>query len=109
PLKGTLTVSGSKNAALPILIATLLTDQDCTIRNVPQLDDIETVIALLVFLGKKVVRQGNDIAISAGATLNAEAPYDLVRKMRASIVVMGPLLARLGRVKASLPGGCAIG
>src|SRR5438034_10193211 len=108
-LKGELTISGSKNSALPILIATLLTDEPCTIRNVPHLDEIETVIALLVFLGKQVVRKSDDVEVTAGSTLYAEAPYELVRKMRASIVVMGPLLARLGRVKASLPGGCAIG
>src|ERR1700733_3645143 len=94
-LKGVLTVSGSKNAALPILIATLLTDDDCTIRNVPHLDDIETVIALLVFLGKKAERNGSEITVKSSGKLKAEAPYDLVRKMRASIVVMGPLLARL--------------
>lgn len=109
PLKGEVVISGSKNAALPILIATLLTDEPCTIRNVPQLDDIETVLALLVFLGKKIVREGDRVTVTAGPALKAEAPYELVRKMRASIVVMGPLLARLGRVKASLPGGCAIG
>jgi UDP-N-acetylglucosamine 1-carboxyvinyltransferase len=108
-LKGEVSISGAKNAALPILIATLLTDECCLVRNVPHLEDIETVIALLVFLGKNVVRQGDAIEVTAGPTLYAEAPYELVRKMRASIVVMGPLLARLGRVKASLPGGCAIG
>src|SRR5438876_11724848 len=106
-LKGELTVSGSKNSALPILIATLLTDESCKIRNVPHLDDIETVISLLVFLGKKVLRHGDDIEVAAGTTLYAEAPYELVRKMRDSVVVMGPLLARRGRVTASLPGGCA--
>ncbi len=109
PLQGELTISGSKNAALPILIATLLTDEPCIVRNVPHLDDIETVISLLVFLGKKVVRRRDEVEVTPGSALNAEAPYELVRKMRASIVVMGPLLARLGRVKASLPGGCAIG
>ncbi len=108
-LSGHITVSGSKNAALPILIATLLTDEACTIRNVPHLDDIETVIALLVFLGKKATRHGDQVVVIAGSKLKPEAPYELVRKMRASIVVMGPLLARLGKVKASLPGGCAIG
>ena len=108
-LRGEITVSGSKNAALPILIATLLTDSPCVITNVPHLDDIETVISLLVFLGKEIVRHGDEVEVKAGPTLYAEAPYELVRRMRASIVVMGPLLARLGRVKASLPGGCAIG
>ncbi|HVO33021.1 MAG TPA: UDP-N-acetylglucosamine 1-carboxyvinyltransferase [Elusimicrobiota bacterium] len=108
-LRGTLAVSGSKNAALPVLIATLLTDDPCTITNVPDLRDIETVISLLVFLGKQIARSGNSIEVKAGPTLYAEAPYELVRRMRASIVVVGPLLARLGHVKASLPGGCAIG
>jgi len=108
-LKGEITISGSKNSALPILIATLLTDEPCFLRNVPHLDDIETVIALLVFLGKKVMQHKGEIEVTAGTTLKAEAPYELVRKMRASIVVMGPLLARLHKVKASLPGGCAIG
>ena len=108
-LRGEIAVSGSKNAALPILIATLLTDSPCVITNVPHLDDIETVISLLVFLGKEIIRHNDEVEVKAGPTLYAEAPYELVRRMRASIVVMGPLLARLGRVKASLPGGCAIG
>jgi len=108
-LHGELKISGSKNAALPILIATLLTDERCTLRNVPYLDDIETVIELLAFLGKKIVRDRDEIVVTAGSALQAEAPYELVRKMRASIVVMGPLVARLKRVKVSLPGGCAIG
>ena len=93
-LKGEIVVSGSKNAALPILISTLLTDDPCTIRNVPFLDDIETVIALLVFLGKRIARNKGHLEITSGSKLIAEAPYELVRKMRASIVVMGPLLAR---------------
>lgn len=108
-LKGDVAISGSKNSALPVLIASLLTDETCILTNVPRLDDIETVMALLVFLGKTIVRDGSTVTISAGPTLYGEAPYELVRKMRASIVVMGPLLARLGHVKASLPGGCAIG
>ncbi len=108
-LRGEVNVSGSKNAALPIMIATLLTDEICTITNVPDLQDIETVIALLVFLGKEVIRQGDRVEVSAGPTLKGEAPYELVRRMRASVVVIGPLLARLGKVRVSLPGGCAIG
>jgi UDP-N-acetylglucosamine 1-carboxyvinyltransferase len=108
-LSGEIRISGSKNAALPILVASLLTDEPCIITNVPDLVDIETMIALLVFLGKQVLRLGDTVTITAGPTLYAEAPYELVRRMRASIVVMGPLLARLNRVKASLPGGCAIG
>jgi UDP-N-acetylglucosamine 1-carboxyvinyltransferase len=109
PLKGEIKISGAKNSALPILIGTLLTDETCIVRNVPYLDDIETVAGLLVFLGKSISREGDRLEISAGPTLYGEAPYELVRKMRASVVVMGPLLARLGKVKVSLPGGCAIG
>lgn len=109
PLRGMIDVSGSKNAALPILIATLLTDEPCEISNVPRLADIETTIKLLVFLGKTVDHQGQRIVVTASGDLKAEAPYELVRKMRASVVVMGPLLVRLGRVKVSLPGGCTIG
>jgi UDP-N-acetylglucosamine 1-carboxyvinyltransferase len=109
PLRGTVKISGAKNAALPILIATLLTDDRCLIQNVPQLKDIETVIALLVFLGKKVECTGSEVEVTAGETLHSEAPYELVRKMRASVVVLGPLLARFNKVKVSLPGGCAIG
>lgn len=108
-LKGEIMISGAKNAALPILIATLLTDEPCVVKNVPQLQDIETVIGLLVFLGKEIIRQGDQLYVRAGPTLYAEAPYELVRRMRASVVVVGPLLARLGQVKVSLPGGCAIG
>ncbi len=109
PLRGEIAISGAKNSALPILIATLLTDEPCLIDNVPSLDDIETVIGLLVFLGKNIIRQRDSLEVTAGPTLYGEAPYELVRKMRASAVVMGPLLARLGKVKVSMPGGCAIG
>jgi UDP-N-acetylglucosamine 1-carboxyvinyltransferase len=109
PLKGEIYISGAKNSALPILIASLLTDEPCEIDNVPTLDDIETVIGLLVFLGKNIIREKDRLQITAGPTLYGEAPYELVRKMRASVVVMGPLLTRLGKVKVSMPGGCAIG
>jgi len=108
-VNGRVTISGSKNAALPILIASLLTDDECVISNVPDLADIETVNALLAFLGKDVIFEKGRATITAGKALSAEAPYDLVRRMRASVVVMGPLLARTGHVKVSLPGGCAIG
>ncbi len=108
-LSGEVAISGSKNAALPILAATLLTDDPCILTNVPDLVDIETMIALLVFLGKNIVRQSDTLTISSGPTLYGEAPYELVRRMRASVVVVGPLLARLGKARASLPGGCAIG
>ena len=108
-LQGTIAISGSKNAALPILVATLLTDEECVITNVPQLADISTTIALLTHIGKKVIQKEDRIVVSRSKPLSSSAPYDLVRKMRASVLVMGPLAARLGNVKVSLPGGCAIG
>ncbi|HBU69973.1 MAG TPA: UDP-N-acetylglucosamine 1-carboxyvinyltransferase [Elusimicrobia bacterium] len=109
-LNGTIRISGSKNAALPILAASLLTDEVCEADNVPDLADIGTTVALLEFIGKKVERRPNKVIISPDKQrLSDTAPYDLVRKMRASVLVMGPLLARLGHVKVSLPGGCAIG
>lgn len=108
-LSGIVKISGSKNASLPILVATLLTDEDCVVKNVPHLQDVETILALLRILGKRVSRHNKRIRISSTYRLDSEAPYELVKKMRASILVMGPLLGRLGRVRASLPGGCAIG
>ncbi len=110
PLRGTVGIGGSKNAALPCLIATLLTDRPCVVRNVPELDDISTVCDLLGHLGKRVERSGTTVRILASpGGLRPEAPYDLVKRMRASVLVAGPLLARLGRARVSLPGGCAIG
>ncbi|MFC1501249.1 UDP-N-acetylglucosamine 1-carboxyvinyltransferase [Elusimicrobiota bacterium] len=108
-LKGTVKISGAKNAALPILFATLLTDEPCIIDNVPSLADINTTIHFLSFLGKKVAKKKDRVFIYSNKKLKTSAPYELVRKMRASALVMGPLLARLGKVKVSLPGGCAIG
>ncbi|MCK9582657.1 MAG: UDP-N-acetylglucosamine 1-carboxyvinyltransferase [Endomicrobiales bacterium] len=108
-LTGSITISGSKNSALPILIATLLTDEACVIENVPNLADIRTTLFLLEYLGKKVEKRGSIVYVENSSKLKHDAPYDLVRKMRASILVMGPLLARLGKVNVSLPGGCAIG
>ncbi|MCX5781754.1 MAG: UDP-N-acetylglucosamine 1-carboxyvinyltransferase [Elusimicrobia bacterium] len=108
-LKGTVKISGSKNAALPILIATLLTDESCLIENVPSLADIDTTIGFLTYIGKKIEKNDHRVYIHADGCLKHSAPYDLVRKMRASILVTGPLLARIGRVDVSLPGGCAIG
>jgi UDP-N-acetylglucosamine 1-carboxyvinyltransferase len=109
-LKGSVTISGSKNAALPILIATLLTDEKCVVRNIPGLADINTTIALLAYIGKNVSKKGSTVTVTSGRDgLKRTAPYELVRRMRASNLVMGPLLARLGSVKVSLPGGCAIG
>jgi len=109
-LNGTVKVSGSKNSALPILFATLLTDEKCQISNVPFLADITTTIDFLNFIGKKAYRNdNNEVIVESTNVLNYKAPYDLVRKMRASVLVMGPVLARLGKVEVSLPGGCAIG
>ncbi|MDR0820614.1 MAG: UDP-N-acetylglucosamine 1-carboxyvinyltransferase [Endomicrobium sp.] len=108
-LKGEIVVSGSKNSALPILFATLLTDDPATITNVPSLADIDTAVAFLNFIGKKTVKKGNTVKAYSSYKYKHIAPYDLVRKMRASILIMGTLLARLKRVEVSLPGGCAIG
>ncbi len=108
-LKGSVTISGSKNAALPCLFATLLTDEKCVLEQVPELADIDTSLKLLVTLGKKVERKGHVVTISKGKKLTGHAPYELVRRMRASVLVMGPLLARRKRAQVSMPGGCAIG
>jgi UDP-N-acetylglucosamine 1-carboxyvinyltransferase len=110
PLTGQIRVSGAKNAALPILCATLLSDGGSILRNVPDLKDIETTANLLRFLGRDVSLDLPDVRVQPAAReTNPEAPYDLVRQMRASVLVLGPLLARYGRARVSLPGGCAIG
>ncbi len=109
PLKGEVKISGSKNAALPILISSLLTDGCNTYYNVPDLKDIESVKILLSGHGAKIDTEKDAVHIDMSGLCNHEASYDLVRKMRASILVMGPLLARLKKAKVSLPGGCAIG
>ncbi|MDD3065315.1 MAG: UDP-N-acetylglucosamine 1-carboxyvinyltransferase [Endomicrobiaceae bacterium] len=108
-LKGGINISGSKNSALPILFATLLTDEECKIKNVPTLADIKTTVDFLNFIGKPALKNKDIVKAGKSKKLNHIAPYDLVRKMRASVLVMGPLLARLGEVDVSLPGGCAIG
>ncbi|MFC1546375.1 UDP-N-acetylglucosamine 1-carboxyvinyltransferase [bacterium] len=108
-LKGTVTISGSKNAALPILVASLLTDEKITLGNLPKLRDIETMIQVLTYLGKSIEWQGEKLVINHNGLVRKDAPYELVRQMRASALVIGPLLTRHGEVKASLPGGCAIG
>src|ERR1017187_9463730 len=109
PLRGTVRISGAKNAALPILCATLLSDGASRLRNVPALRDIDTTAALLRFLGRGVTVAAPEVHVDAGSTVKPEAPYELVKQMRASVLVLGPLLARFGRAKVSLPGGCAIG
>jgi UDP-N-acetylglucosamine 1-carboxyvinyltransferase len=110
PLRGTVEISGSKNAALPIIAATLLTSEPCTIRGVPNLSDIQFMCDILKWLSVKVTHHKTDgvIEIQARHPLGV-APYELVRKMRASICLLGPLLARLHNCKVSLPGGCVIG
>src|ERR1051325_4401014 len=108
-LSGTIHVSGAKNAALPILCATLLSDGESLLRNVPALRDIDTTAALLRFLGRGCEAAAPTVRVVAGSNVNPEAPYELVKQMRASVLVLGPLLARFGRAKVSLPGGCAIG
>jgi UDP-N-acetylglucosamine 1-carboxyvinyltransferase len=109
PLRGTVRVSGAKNAALPILCATLLSDGASRLRNVPALRDIETTAALLRFLGRDVNVAAPEVEVAAGSSVRPEAPYELVKQMRASVLVLGPLVARFGYAKVSLPGGCAIG
>ncbi len=107
-LRGAINVSGSKNAALPILAATLLTDEVCSISRVPDVSDTNFMVQILNALGASVERYSGVVRASC-KDVRAEAPYDLVRRMRASICVMGPLLARKGRAVVSLPGGCVIG
>ena len=113
PLNGTITISGAKNAALPLICAGLLTSDELKLENTPlKLRDINTLSELLEYLGSKISidKKNNSMSIKAtGSKEKTIAPYDLVRKMRASILVLGPLLARHGRAKVSLPGGCAIG
>ncbi|MGD1978158.1 MAG: UDP-N-acetylglucosamine 1-carboxyvinyltransferase [Akkermansiaceae bacterium] len=108
PLAGSINISGSKNASLPILAASLLTDQQVVINRVPDVSDTNYMLQILSRLGCEVERYSGTVKITA-ANIQPEAPYDLVRKMRASICVMGPLLARLGRASVSIPGGCVIG
>jgi UDP-N-acetylglucosamine 1-carboxyvinyltransferase len=108
-LSGEITISGAKNSSLPILFASLLTDDPVTITNVPSLADIDTTIAFLNFIGKRVFKNKNIVKAFPSSKYKYVAPYDLVRKMRASVLIMGPLLARLKKIDISLPGGCTIG
>lgn len=118
PLNGTIPIAGSKNAALPLMAACLLTDETLTLANLPHLADISTMADLLAELGVTVdmdggpsngERGGRVLRLTAGGEIGRTAPYDLVRKMRASVLVLGPALARFGEARVSLPGGCAIG
>lgn len=108
-LRGEVQVSGAKNAALPILASALLTDGWNTFSNIPNLVDIRTIGKLLKNLGVEIEGECPVLRVNGGAISNCEAPYDLVRTMRASILVLGPLVARMGEARVSLPGGCAIG
>ena len=108
-LVGEVSVGGAKNAALPILFATLLTSEPCRLRNVPDVVDVRTTLRLLDDLGARVERDGDAVVVEARQLAGSEAPYELVKTMRASFLVLGPLLARCGQARVSLPGGCAIG
>ena len=108
-LAGEIPVSGAKNAALPILCAALLTDEPLEIENVPRLRDVDTLLALLARMGVAIEREGTALRLQAQRIASPEAPYELVKTMRASILVLGPLVARCREAVVSLPGGCAIG
>jgi len=108
-LSGEITISGAKNAALPILCAGLLTSDQLQLSNVPNLHDVSTMLKLLRQLGLKATQDGHFVMLQGDAISSLEAPYELVKTMRASILVLGPLLARFGEARVSLPGGCAIG
>ncbi len=108
-LAGEVAISGAKNAALPILCSALLTAEPVTFTNVPQLKDIGTLLELLTQMGVKVVREADTVTLDASGLNNPVAPYEMVKTMRASILVRGPLVARCGEARVSLPGGCAIG
>ncbi|HAV09795.1 MAG TPA: UDP-N-acetylglucosamine 1-carboxyvinyltransferase, partial [Rhodobacteraceae bacterium] len=111
PLKGQIPIAGAKNACLTLMPATLLSEEPLTLTNAPRLSDIRTMTTLLQSLGAEVstLQDGKVLAMASHGTINPVADYDIVRKMRASNLVLGPLLARLGHAVVSLPGGCAIG
>ncbi|HXI02242.1 MAG TPA: UDP-N-acetylglucosamine 1-carboxyvinyltransferase, partial [Candidatus Saccharimonadales bacterium] len=110
PLRGKVVISGSKNAALPAMAASLLTADPVLLHGVPEVRDVATLRLLVEHLGGSTEASGTGtLRMQVGALSEPDAPYDLVRKMRASVLVLGPLLARRGRAHVSLPGGCAIG
>ena len=112
PLRGTVAISGAKNSALPAMAASLLTDERVSLHNIPRVRDIITMAKLLAFMGASVMVDSfpaADYSVEAKSISHAEAPYDLVKTMRASILTLGPTLARIGVARVSLPGGCAIG
>ena len=108
-LSGEITISGAKNAALPILCAGLLTADHLHLSNIPHLQDVNTMLKLLRQMGLRIEQDGSQVTLTGDAINKLEAPYDMVKTMRASILVLGPLLARFGEARVSLPGGCAIG
>ena len=109
PLVGRIRVAGAKNATLPLMCATLLTRGRCHLKNVPDLRDVRTMGRLLAMLGARVESRGDELWIDTGGAEGVEAPYELVKTMRASVLCLGPLLAKAGQARVSLPGGCAIG
>ncbi|HEU4685838.1 MAG TPA: UDP-N-acetylglucosamine 1-carboxyvinyltransferase [Nitrospira sp.] len=109
PLRGKVKISGAKNSALPILASTILGGAECTITNVPRVVDVVTMGKLLGILGAAITHEGNRAIVKADVIHSTQAPYELVKTMRASVLVLGPLLARWGEATVSLPGGCAIG
>ena len=110
PLRGDIRISGAKNAALPVMAATLLADGPTTVGNIPHLHDVTTTMELLGRMGVELtVHEGMEVEVNTATIDSFRAPYELVKTMRASILVLGPLLARFGRAEVSLPGGCAIG
>ncbi len=111
-LRGTVAISGAKNSALPAMAAALLTEEQVTLHNIPKVRDLITMSKLLAFMGARVSvteMPASDYVLAAPALNHAEAPYELVKTMRASILTLGPLMARTGVARVSLPGGCAIG
>src|SRR5213078_3986445 len=108
-LEGEVRISGAKNAALPILCAALLTPEPVTLSNIPRLNDVRTMLALLGQMGVKAERGDGTLALAAATVDWPLAPYEMVKTMRASILALGPLLARCGEARVSLPGGCASG
>src|SRR6266567_8765497 len=108
PLRGEVTISGAKNAVLPIMAATLLTAEPCVIRRVPNLTDVTFMGQILTSLGAKVKFNSDTVTVEA-ARIKGVGDYDLIRKMRGSICILGPLIGRLRRARVSLPGGCVIG
>ena len=108
-LKGEISIKGSKNSALPIMVSALLSENSLKLKNIPKLDDIKNMSKLLSSYGSIIKTSNDNLSINCKKIFNKDADYDIVRKMRASILILGPLLARFGKAKISLPGGCAIG